>query len=143
MTRHRKTDAHIATVRVSVPIAAMDPVSVQVAAEAIAGIVDRLPPGSTVEIINSRFGRVDMKVVAEVEVQADMIESMQQIKTSIATAAQDIKLDVRSQAEANVIAVRGSNDVPAFEVCVQAEMRALTDEPETPESLRRVPRMTG
>ncbi len=57
--RHRKTDAHIATIRVSVPISAMDAASVQAAANAVAGIQAHLPPGSTAEVLNSRFGRVD------------------------------------------------------------------------------------
>jgi len=61
--RHRKTDAHIATIRVSVPIAAMDAQSVSAAAEAIAGIASHLPPGSTVEVLNRRFGRVDVAPV--------------------------------------------------------------------------------
>src|SRR5262245_2946514 len=57
--RHRKTDAHIATIRVSIPIAAMDAASVQAAADAIAEIQNELPPGSVVEVLNSRFGRVE------------------------------------------------------------------------------------
>ena len=57
--RHRKTDAHIATIRVSVPIDLMRLSTVSEAAEAINGIQAHLPPGSTVEVLNSRFGRVD------------------------------------------------------------------------------------
>ena len=87
MTRHRKTDAHIATIRVSVPISAMDAVSVQVAADAIDGIQAHLPPGSTVEVLNSRFGRVDAPVAAP----AQMALAMSEIASEISAASDTLR----------------------------------------------------
>lgn len=35
---------------------------------------------------------------------------------------------MREQAEANVLAARGSRDVPGFDLCVEAEISRLVDE---------------
>ncbi len=64
--RHRKTDAHIATIRVSVPIDPMDVATISRASAAISGMLGHgiFPPGTTIEVLNSRFGRVDAPVAA-------------------------------------------------------------------------------
>lgn len=94
--RHRKTDAHIATIRVSVPIAAMDAASVSKAAEAINGLRAHLPPGSAVEVLNSRFGRVDAPVAAEPPKQIDMMQALKDAVISDTMA--DIKAQVQNGA---------------------------------------------
>ena len=62
--RHRKTDAHIATIRVSVPIDPMNVATISRASAAISGMLGHgiFPPGTTIEVLNSRFGRVDVSV---------------------------------------------------------------------------------
>ncbi len=114
--RHRKTDAHIATVRVSVPIAAMDAESVRLAAEAIAGIQSHLPPGSTVEVLNSRFGRADV-VITPKEV-LDLLAPREPDKALIGHLAMTEAMQE-----------------------IKQQVLQPDDNLEPPESLRRVPRM--
>ena len=72
--RHRKTDAHIATIRVSVPISARSAASVQSAADAVENLAGKLPHGSTLEILNSRFGRMEVVATARTPRQMDIEE---------------------------------------------------------------------
>src|SRR5262245_579927 len=68
--RTRKTDAHVATVRISIPIDAQDIASITGARDAIASLATKLPSGSAVEILSSRFGRVELP--AEPPKQAEL-----------------------------------------------------------------------
>lgn len=57
MSRTRKQDAWVASVRISIPITATDPQSIARAQESVARLAT-LIPGSTVEITHAGFGRM-------------------------------------------------------------------------------------
>ena len=114
--RHRKTDAHIATIRVSVPIDPMNVATIEVAHAAINGLRAHLPAGSTVEVLNSRFGRVDAP----------------QIVTQIAPAMAEAQLQF-TQSDI-------SDALKSLNEQIHNVTAGAMPEPEIPDSLRRVPR---
>src|SRR5262245_36803480 len=73
MKRTRKTDAHVATVTISIPIDAMDLESIKLARDAINGLAAKLPEGSQVRVLSSRFGRVETVTTAAPSAQFSMM----------------------------------------------------------------------
>lgn len=111
--RTRKTDAHVASVTISIPIDAMDVSSITAARDAIAGLAAHLPPGSAVRVLSSRFGRVEMVMPTPADLLARLAPREQEYGVG-----------------------------PIVDTMAEIK-QALQPEPEIPESLCRVPRQVG